>query len=166
MLAYLAKRFLKESIKKSFESVLYEKSMSKAYFILPSHYHSVESCIVDVFNIFLGSSKESNEFYSQTILYYIKETFLLSDEDIEAFLKDSPINLFINRKNLFVSMQYHCKVYFLDSLNINFDHDSPIVIYDIKYVSPYLLLKIVELCPSKPLSNEYNLINLAWKVLM
>jgi hypothetical protein len=154
MLAYLAKRFLKESIKKSFESVLYEKSMSKAYFISPSHHHSVESCVVDLFNIFLGSSKESNDFYIQTIPFYLKETFHLLDEDIECCLKDSPINHYINRRNLFVSMQYHCRVYFLDSLNINFDHESPILIYDIKHVSPYMVLRIVEECPSKSISNE------------
>ena len=42
----------------------------------------------------------------------------------------------------------YCGVYFLDCLNVNFEHISPFVTYDIKYISSYLITNLIEKCPS------------------
>ena len=148
MVAILAKKFMKSSIIKSLEFMLYEKAMFPRNHIKfnQNQHHSIESCVVDIFNIFLGNSKESKDFYSQTLPFYFKDHFNLIDkcENINGVL----IKDFINPPNLLVSMQYHCGVYFLDCLNVNFEHISPFVTYDIKYISSYLITNLIEKCPS------------------
>lgn len=157
MIAILSKQFLRESIILSLEIVLREKDLNKNYFIGPSHQHSIEFCIIDVFNILLGKSKDSEEFYSKILPNYLTERFKIH------FLLD--VRKLISIPNLFVLMQSHNKIFFNDNLEINFDNPKPFIDQDIKFISPYYVNKWYKLtieklgkekAPKNKNSNEKN----------
>jgi hypothetical protein len=141
MIAILSKQFLQDSIILSLEIVLKEKDLNKNYFIGPSHQHSIEFCIIDVFNILLGSSKDSEEFYTKILPNFLTEKFKIN------FLLE--IKGRISIPNLFVLMQSHNKIYFNDNLDINFANPKPFIEQDIKFISPYYVNKWYKLTIEK-----------------
>ena len=151
MIALISKKFLKESVQKSLEVVLQEKDMNKKFFTSPTHQHSLEFCIVDIFNTFLGANESSDEFYTKVLPGYLTEEFNII---IQLNLKSQ-----ISIPNLFVIMQHYNKIYFNDNLDINFDDQTPFVAQDIKYISPYYINKWFSFASSKKMSIKENLFN-------
>jgi len=147
MISIISKKFLKQNIITSLEIVLKEKQINKNYFVNSSNQHSIEFCIVDIFNTFLGSNKESEEFYIKILPNYLVETFSIN---FQLNLKNQ-----ISIPNLFVLMEYHNRVYFNDNLNINFSESHPFVMQDIRYISPYQINKWFKVASDSIAGNGY-----------
>lgn len=136
IIGLLSKKFLKLSIIKSLEIVLKEKEINKNYFVHSSHQHSIEYCIVDVFNSFLGNNFASKELYNKVLPRYLKEKY---DIDIVLIKK---LKQKICCPNLFIIMEYHSKIYFNENREINFKEQFPFQPNHIKYISPYFINKV------------------------
>jgi len=133
MIAMQSKIFFEELVLKSLESLIKEKNINTNYFIYSSHQYSIENCIIDIFNTFLGQNENSDELYDMILPSFLQKTFQID--------KLSNIKSLIKLPNLFVCMQYHNRVYFNVNLNINFFNSKPFVINDIKVISPYYVNK-------------------------
>ncbi len=129
MICQLSKIFLRDSIVKSLSVVLKEKKLNKNFFIAPQHQHSIEFCIVDIFNTFLGANNESEDFYTKILPNFLSEKYKL------PFI--SKLKEHVSLPNIFVLMQNCNRVFFEDNLNVNFNSPYPFVVQDIKYISPY-----------------------------
>jgi hypothetical protein len=149
MIAIISKNFLNQSVLKSLEIVLREKEINSNFTINPSHQHSIEYCIVDIFNTFLGNNRESEEFYSKLLAGYLNEEFKI------FYILD--IKKQISIPNLFVQMQFHNKVYFSENVDINFNDSNPFVAQDIKYISPYYVNKWYRLASDTITVNNANI---------
>lgn len=93
----------------------------------------IEMLITEVFNSFLGNNSDSIDLYGKILPGELNDIF-----KIKVLLD---IKQRISFPNLFVVMEYKNRIYFNDNLDINFSNPSPFVDQDIKYISPYLLLK-------------------------
>jgi len=123
MIAILSRRFLVKSIDKT---LLEMRKNQKSYFPIKQQ-KSIELCITDIFNIFLGNSEISNEFYLKILPSYLCEVFEID------YILDIKKN--ISLACLFVIMQFHHKIYFYDNTDINFNLEKPFLTQDIKYIS-------------------------------
>ena len=133
MIAIQSKIFFEESVIKSLEILAKEKEINHNYFAFSDHQNSIENCIIDIFNTFLGQNDDSIELYDVILPSFMEKTFKLEKlRDLKSLIKLS---------NLFVCMQFHNRVYFHVNLNINFCHSKPLVIHDIKAISPYYVNK-------------------------
>jgi hypothetical protein len=151
MISILSKKYLNESILKSLEVVLKEKEMNCYYTINSSHQHSIEYCIIDIFNTFLGNNRESEEFYSKILPPYLTEQFKIY---FILNIKDH-----ISIPSLFIQMQFHNKIYFSENIDINFNDSNPFVSQDIKFISPYYVNKWYCLASEGLTVANTNLIN-------
>lgn len=150
MISILSKRFLTKSINKSLSIIFAEKKLNKKVFIKPNNKNSIEYCIVDVFNTFLGNNSVSKEFYMKILPEYLCKDFKID------FILDLRSKLSFHQ--LFGAMQYHNKIYFHDSLEIDFSVKVPFVIQDIKYISVVNSIKWYRNQALKEL-NELNINN-------
>ena len=131
MIAQLSKKFLNKSIEKSLLFLLDKKDtceyIKNKYFSKSNNEHSIEYNILDVFNIFLGKSDTSDEFYLKVLPNYLCDIYKID------YILD--IKKLISIPNLFTMMQFHNQIYFHECMEINFEHESPLVTQDIKYIS-------------------------------
>jgi hypothetical protein len=114
--------------------------------------HSIEYCIADIFNTFLGKNAEREEFYFKILPNILKDEFNL-DSSLHKFSIFEEISV----TNLFVLMQYHNKIYFTENLDINFSDKKPFIAQDIKYISPYLIMKWNLKASNSKLNKKENL---------
>lgn len=156
MIAITSKKILSDSILKSQGIVLREKEINSNYFVQSTNQHSIEYCIIDLFNTLLGSNRESDEFYTKILPNLLCETFKID------FIYD--LRTHISIPHIFVSMQYHNRIYFIENVDINFNDHEPFVTQDIKYISPYYINKWYkkaseDLC-KKDMSNPNSYTNI------
>lgn len=123
MIATLSRRFLVKSIDKT----LLEMRKTEKNYLPIKQQKSIELCIIDIFNIFLGNSETSNDFYLKILPSYLCEVFEID------YILDIKRNISI--PCLFVIMQFHHKIYFFDNTDINFSLEKPFLTQDIKYIS-------------------------------
>mgnify|MGYP003345725695 CR=1 FL=1 len=55
--------------------LLHDKQLNNNFYIQATHQHSMEYCIIDIFNTFLGNNREADEFYSKILPNYLCETY-------------------------------------------------------------------------------------------
>ena len=142
MIARISAKFLSSSIIKSLEIVLKEKELNGDYVATSNNPHSIEYCVLDIFNTFLSVNKNNlyfNELYMKVLPVYLKEHF---DLDEQISLKD--LHNYVSEQNtsnlpyLFALMQYHTKIYFNSNLTLKFNSSNYPLFEssDIKYISP------------------------------
>ena len=139
MIAILSKKFLKQSIIKSMEIVIREKELNKDFIVSSNNPHSIEYCICDIFNTFLSQNKKN--YYKKILYQYILPNYLKSYFNVD--LDSNQLNDYMKNKisehTLFVSMEYHNRIYFMDNLQIDFTPIYPFKSEIIKYISPYYI---------------------------
>lgn len=138
MMAIISKKLLTKSVLKSLEILHYERMINPDYTPFADSKHSIEYCICDIFNTFLGKNEDREEFYFKILPNLLKDEF-----NLDFCSWKIPVSIFknISLSNLFVIMQYHNQVYFNENLDINFNDKTPFVPQDIKFIASSLLMK-------------------------
>jgi len=136
MIGIISKKLLTKSILKSLEITNTEKKINPDFIVESNSNHSIEFCIIDIFNTFLGKNREKEDFYFKILPNLLKDEFSLEFSDYSCSIFDD-----ISIQNLFVVMQYHNKIYFSENLDVNFFDKNPFIPQDIKFVSPFLIMK-------------------------
>ena len=124
MIAIMSKSFLTKSVDKSLAIISEQKDRK---LIKASNQNSIEFCIIDIFNTFLGNNSISKEFFIKILPNYLASYFKID------FILD--LRSIVHLPLLFCKMQYHNKIFFNESIEINFNHLTPFSTSDIKLIS-------------------------------
>ena len=143
MIAIISRKFLQLSVVKSLEVVLREKELNESFTVTSSHPHSIEYCIVDLFNTFISVSEDNiyrYDLYAKILPNYIKEKF-----NVDINVSHKPLMEISNDKammsSLLYSMMYYNRVCFTNAESVDVTSLYPFTSNDIKYISPYYINK-------------------------
>ena len=143
MIAIISRKFLQLSVVKSLEVVLREKELNESFTVTSSHPHSIEYCIVDLFNTFISVSEDNiyrYDLYAKILPNYIKEKF-----NVDINVSHRPLMEISNDKammsSLLFAMMYYNRVCFSNAESVDVTSLYPFTSNDIKYISPYYINK-------------------------
>ena len=81
MIAIQSKLFFEESIIANLVTLIKEKDINTNYFTQASSQYSIENCIIDLFNTFLGQNEHSEELYEMILPSFLEKTFKMESNE-------------------------------------------------------------------------------------